>query len=134
MLKTWYLKTIIIILIIIAFIILFVSKNYQINRVEQRNKSLKSNLVNLIPPRNILTDLLKRKDLIPYKGVLGGTMNFYDKSRIILLGEKRIYAPFDDGHIDGFLILEYSDKGNGKITWKIIDSFLEGASSKNKSP
>jgi hypothetical protein len=67
-------------------------------------------------------DLKKRKDLIPYDGVLGGTMGFYDENSIHVLNYKWVYAHFEDGHIGGEMLLEYSIS-DGKINWKVIDAF-----------
>jgi len=72
---------------------------------------------------HLKTDLKERKDLIPYKGVLGGTMGFYDKNRIHILNYKWVYAHFEDGHIGGEMLLEYDISEDGKINWKVIASF-----------
>jgi hypothetical protein len=68
-------------------------------------------------------DLIKRNDLIPYTGVLGGTMGFYDENSIHVLNYKWIYAYFEDGHIGGEMLLEYNILEDGKINWKVIDAF-----------
>jgi hypothetical protein len=75
------------------------------------------------PISYLKNDLMERKDLIPYQGVLGGTMGFHDKNGIRVLNRKWVYARFDDGHIGGEMLLEYSISGDGKIDWKIIESF-----------
>ncbi len=72
---------------------------------------------------HLKTDLKKRKDLIPYKGVLGGTMGFYDENRIHILNHQWVYAYFEDGHIGGEMLLEYDISEDGKINWKVIASF-----------
>lgn len=71
----------------------------------------------------IKKDLIKRTDLIPYDGVFGGTMGFYDEKRIYVLNYKWVYAHFDDGHINGEILLEYKVSDDGKIHWTVIDSF-----------
>jgi hypothetical protein len=68
-------------------------------------------------------DLMKRKNLIPYKGVLGGTMGFYDENNIHVLNRRWVYAHFEDGHIGGQILLEYDILKDGKINWKVIDAF-----------
>jgi hypothetical protein len=68
-------------------------------------------------------DLIKRNDLIPYTGVLGGTMGFYDENSIHVLNYKWIYAYFEDGHIGGEILLEYNILEDGRINWKVIDAF-----------
>lgn len=72
---------------------------------------------------HLKTDLKERKDLIPYKGVLGGTMGFYDDKSIHILNYKWVYAHFEDGHIGGEMLLEYDISEDGKINWKVIASF-----------
>lgn len=74
------------------------------------------------PISHIRKDLVKRSDLIPFEGVLGGTMGFYDENRIHILNYKWVYAHFEDGHIGGEMLLEYGLSEDGKINWKVIAS------------
>jgi hypothetical protein len=69
------------------------------------------------PVQDILSDLKNHRELIPYEGVLGGTMRFYDKESWIL-NDKWVFAYFEDGHIGGHMLLEYNVNENGKINWK----------------
>lgn len=73
--------------------------------------------------QDIINDLLKHNELIPYDGVLGGTMGFYSKENIYILSDKWVYAHFNDGHIGGDMLLKYS-VNNGNISWKVLDSYL----------
>ena len=73
------------------------------------------------PVKDIIADLKKHRELIPYKGVLGGTMEFYDRE-IWILNNKWVFAYFEDGHIGGYLLLEYNISNDGKIEWKRITS------------
>jgi hypothetical protein len=77
------------------------------------------------PVHDIVSDLQKHRELIPYKGVLGGTMGFYSTEDIWILNNKWVFAEFDDGHIGGFLLLEYQVSNTGKISWKKIASMRE---------
>jgi len=86
--------------------------NYSINKMKEKG------LMN--PVEDIISDLQKHRELIPYKGVLGGTMAFYDKNEIWVLTDKWVFAYFDDGHISGYLLLQYFVHDNGKITWQKI--------------
>lgn len=70
----------------------------------------------------IVADLLKHPELIPYEAVLGGVMSFY-KETTDVLSDRWVFAYFEDGHINGNMLLEYSVK-NGVISWKVIDSYL----------
>lgn len=72
---------------------------------------------------DIVDDLIKHPELIPYEGVLGGKMGFYHKDEIYVLTDQWVCANFDDGHISGSLLLRYKIN-NGAISWDIIDSRL----------
>lgn len=75
--------------------------------------------------QEIISDLIKHNELIPYDGVLGGKMGFYSKEKIFVLSDKWVYAYFDDGHINGYMLLSYN-VNNGNISWKVINSYLFG--------
>ena len=76
------------------------------------------------PVNQIIADLKRHRELIPYKGVLGGTMNFYDNSKIWVLTKKWVLAYFEDGHVAGYLLLEYEVTQDGKISWKTVASYI----------
>ena len=76
------------------------------------------------PTEDIIADLRNHRELIPYKGVLGGTMNFHQKDYIHILTSKWVFAFFDDGHIVGYMLLEYTVSNAGKISWRVLDSYL----------
>ncbi|MGI6451468.1 MAG: DUF4362 domain-containing protein [Desulfitobacteriia bacterium] len=73
----------------------------------------------------IINDLMQHPELIPYDGVLGGTMGFYDPESIQVLSDRWVFAGFDDGHINGYMLLSYRIN-DGKISWEVIDSYLDG--------
>jgi hypothetical protein len=77
-----------------------------------------------IGPNQVIDDLLKHNELIPFKGVLGGRMAFL-REKVFVISDKWVLAYFEDGHINGNMLLSYSVK-NGKISWKVIDSHLLG--------
>lgn len=68
------------------------------------------------PPRQLRESLIAHADLIPFPGVLGGTMRFEDES-IVLLNPPYAFATFDDGHIVGNLLAAYSVEPGGRIVW-----------------
>ncbi|MDP3023963.1 MAG: hypothetical protein Q8O10_00320 [candidate division Zixibacteria bacterium] len=72
------------------------------------------------PITDLVSDLMGRKELIPYKGVLGGTMIFFNAH---ILTPKQVFAYFEDGHIGGYMLLEYQ-LSDGKISWTVLDSYL----------
>ena len=76
------------------------------------------------PVHDITVDLMRHTELIPYEGVLGGTMGFYSEDMIHVLTKRWVLASFEDGHIGGKMLLEYQVSGGGEITWSVIDSYL----------
>lgn len=74
--------------------------------------------------KDIAADLKMHNVLIPYKGILGGTMGFYGDNDIHILTNRWVFANFQDGHISGYMLLRY-DINNGSISWKVIDSYLD---------
>lgn len=68
------------------------------------------------PPRQLRESLIAHPELIPFPGVHGGTMRIEDES-IVLLNPPYAFATFDDGHIVGNLLAEYSVKPGGRIEW-----------------
>jgi hypothetical protein len=92
-----------------------IQKSKENNAVKQLDNQVK----------DIVSDLMKHPELIPHKGVLGGTMGFYSEQNIKVLNSKWVLAQFEDGHIGGWMLLEYKVLKSGSISWKVIDSFLE---------
>jgi hypothetical protein len=74
------------------------------------------------PERDIVADLMKHNELIPYEGVLGGKMCFCFRESIRVLNHKWVLAYFEDGHIMGEMLLEYAVSDDGEINWKVIDA------------
>jgi hypothetical protein len=73
--------------------------------------------------QDIIDDLTEHSELIPFEGVLGGKMGFYNKEDIYVLSDKWVLAKFEDGHIGGNMLLRYSVKNN-KISWEVLDAYL----------
>ena len=74
------------------------------------------------PREEALEDLLSRKDLLPWEGVVGGTMRIPGKSDIWFLGPSWCMAYIEDGHIGGYMLLSYEITGPGRIRWKLLDA------------
>jgi len=91
---------------------------YSVDNEEMKRKGLKN------PVKDIISDLRQHRELIPYKGILGGTMNFYSEDQIWVLTKKWVFAYFEDGHNGGYLFLEYEVTKDGKIKWKTIASYI----------
>lgn len=73
----------------------------------------------------IKRDLMEHPGLIPFEGRLGGTMGFYDPSSIHVLSDTWVYARFEDGHVQGGMLLEYDVGENGEIAWEVLEARLE---------
>jgi len=115
-----------------------IAQNNTLKILLQSRKNNMPNIVNLYdwdiqrlkekglsnPVRDILSDLKNNRELIPYKGVLGGTMEFYDKESWVL-NNKWVFAYFEDGHYGGYMLLEYNVTDNGKITWERIAATIK---------
>lgn len=105
-----------------------------VDEVEERpSRSLLSNFdVNRLkrqglddPVKNITDDLLRRSDLIQHQGIMGGTMGFYTAENIYILTPQWVFAYFEDGHIRGEMLLQYTVESNGTLTWEVIESSLD---------
>lgn len=74
------------------------------------------------PVAALKADLTTRGDLIPFEGVVGGKMDFYNKEGMILLPGSYVYAPAEDGHYLVHSILSYEVDRGGTIRWKLLDA------------
>lgn len=72
---------------------------------------------------NVITeDLYIHQEIIPFDGILGGTMQF---SHVYLLNDNWVYARFEDGHIQGYSLYEFDIDENLSISWKVIKAILD---------
>jgi len=69
-------------------------------------------------------DLLRHTELIPFEGILGGTMGFFGPDNLWFLRGKQVVAYFEDGHVGGHMLLKYRITEDGQIVWKVIKAFL----------
>jgi len=88
---------------------------------ELKKKGLKN------PVMDIKADLMKHNEFIPYKGVMGGVMRFASERDIYVVSTRWVRAYFEDGHIAGWMMLEYQVSSKGKIFWKVINSYLDNS-------
>ena len=77
------------------------------------------------PVMAVKSDLLSHPELIPYEPTMGGTMRFTGPASIILLAGGYAHARFEDGHVGGTCILEFSVKPTGAIEWKRVAARLD---------
>ncbi len=77
------------------------------------------------PVNDITADLMKHPEFIPYQGSVGGKMGFYSKKDIYVISTRLVRASFDDGHKEGWMLLEYGVTGENEISWKVLESYLD---------
>jgi hypothetical protein len=77
------------------------------------------------PLRQIPADLMAHSELIPVKGVHGGTMGFYSTEGITILSPSWVFARFEDGHMMGTCLLEYAISPDTTIHWKLIKAQMD---------
>ena len=75
------------------------------------------------PVQQLKQDLMDKSELISFDGILGGTMKIYQEEQIILLPGFYVMAVFEDGHIQGGMLLEY-EVTQGEIKWTVIKTKL----------
>ncbi|MBN2589973.1 MAG: hypothetical protein JXA96_08920 [Sedimentisphaerales bacterium] len=77
------------------------------------------------PQEELIADLKKNaSQIIPFDGVLGGTMGFYWSEEIYFFNNRWVVAYFEDGHIGGYILLKYNVNDSGEITWSVLQSEL----------
>jgi hypothetical protein len=77
------------------------------------------------PVSDLIADRQARPELIPHPGVLGGTMRFFSKQDIHVLNARWVYAYVEDGHVSGWALLHYDVGREGRIAWRLIESFID---------
>ena len=83
---------------------------YNPNFSKLKNQGIKT------PKVYVIDNLMQHTNLIPMKAVLGGNMQF---SRVSLLGKSWAIADFNDGHVGGEMLLNYSVKDTS-IEWRVL--------------
>jgi hypothetical protein len=76
------------------------------------------------PEKDLAADLMQHRELIPYEGIMGGSMGFYSKKDIHILSSRWVLASFEDGHIGGNMLLEYRVDPGGNISWKVLSAYM----------
>lgn len=73
-------------------------------------------------PQAWLTEsIVSREDLIPWKGIHGGTMKIYDPSLVWFVGPRWCIAWVEDGHIGGYILLRFDPEAE-EPQWSLVDS------------
>jgi hypothetical protein len=91
--------------------------NFQIKTLKARGLS--------DPVSQLPLDLMAHPELIPFEGVLGGTMGFFTPEGITILSPSWVFARFDDGHVMGSCLLEYEISPDTTIHWRLIKAHMD---------
>ncbi|MBK1693003.1 hypothetical protein [Ectothiorhodospira mobilis] len=75
------------------------------------------------PHRDLAADLRAHPELIPHDPVLGGRF-FFMPGGVRVLNDRWVLAVFEDGHVRGQMLLEYSLHSGG-IRWRVLASALD---------
>jgi hypothetical protein len=67
-------------------------------------------------------DLATHGKLLPFRGVFGGTMAFYDREAMVFLPGYYVYAEGEDGHYLVHAVLRYAVQPGGTIQWRLLDA------------
>ena len=70
------------------------------------------------PPRRLRESLVAHRELIPFEGIHGGVMSIRPREDVALLSPPYAFARFEDGHIGGSMLLEYTVMPAQEIHWK----------------
>ena len=74
--------------------------------------------------KDIIAEFVLHPEIIPYDGMLGGTMGLSEEARV--LSHEWILAPFSDGHVVGHLLVKYKMRDGIPTEWEVIDSYIDG--------
>ncbi|MBN2202525.1 hypothetical protein JW777_11260 [bacterium] len=75
------------------------------------------------PEKDIVDDLMKQSRLIKFEPKPGVSWRF-DRNETIILSNQWVFTKFDEGHMLGSMLLQYS-VNNGAITWEAISQVLD---------
>lgn len=67
--------------------------------------------------------LLRRPDLIPFEGEVGGTFYFLEDS-VEVLSDRYVYAACEDGHVMCHVLLSYARSADG-FDFEVIDAYRD---------
>jgi hypothetical protein len=81
------------------------------------------------PLQQLVDSLMAHQEIIPHLGIHGGRMVFYPQD-IHVLNERTVFARFEDGHIMGSGVFEFTIEPDGRIAWRVLDSTVEDVTTK----
>jgi hypothetical protein len=71
---------------------------------------------------DIINELLLHPEIIPYEGILGGSV-YFSESESKVISHEWIFAPFSDGHFVGHSLVKYLIKDNKPTDFEVIASY-----------
>ncbi len=75
-------------------------------------------------PLALLENLATHDELLPVDGVLGGTMKWWPENSVVL-NQKYVFGYFEDGHILGYALLNYSFDEDDTLKWKLVNTYMD---------
>lgn len=75
-------------------------------------------------PLALLENLGTHDELLPIKGVLGGSMKWWPEYSIVL-NEKYVFGYFEDGHILGYALLKYTFDEDDTLKWQVVNTYTD---------
>ena len=76
------------------------------------------------PLKQLVDSLMAHQEIIPHPGIHGGRMVFSPRD-IHVLNERTVWALFDDGHIMGSGVVEFTIEPGGRIAWRVLSSAVD---------
>ncbi len=76
------------------------------------------------PATELLADLAKHPELLPFRGSMGGTMKVWPGQSTVLSREW-VYAYFEDGHRAGHALFAYTVDDSGGIRWQRLTAHID---------
>ncbi len=75
-----------------------------------------------VSPKTLVSSLQGQEALIPYEGVLGGTI-FFVLEEAQIIDPVYVYVPIEDGHMLGGVLLKYKIRSANQVEWQFVDGW-----------
>ena len=77
------------------------------------------------PVGDLIASLMATPTVIPHEGLHGGRMGFYHAKDIYVLDGRTVFARFDDGHIVGSGVFEFTVLPDSTVNWRVVSSHID---------
>ncbi|MEN8908327.1 MAG: hypothetical protein ABF289_20415 [Clostridiales bacterium] len=78
---------------------------------------------NINQDKEVISDLMKQPELIPFKPVLDGKMDYISENDIVILLDNYVFATFTDSYISGCMLMKYTKEETG-IKWEVVNEYI----------